>query len=203
MPYVAPEVLRGQPYTQKADIYSLGMIMYEVLTGYPPFTNESHDTNLALKIVQGTRPQFPQQVKYPQLLIDLIKKCWEQEPNNRPTAREISSIVGEWFSEDNYGKIYLKQDTEFYHQYEEAEEFNETLPEEIKYPTYQSPEVWHSKPINTQQITQLLQKTPEQQFGSKDLDLDLNNFNLDELTIQENPQEQSSTQAQIEIPPKK
>jgi serine/threonine protein kinase len=37
MPYVAPEVLRSQPYTQKADIYSFGIIAYEVLSGLPPY----------------------------------------------------------------------------------------------------------------------------------------------------------------------
>jgi serine/threonine protein kinase len=75
MPYMAPEVLMGQPYTQAADIYSLGMIMYEILTGLPPFYNESHDTDLTLLILQGERPQFPEKIKYPQLLVDLIKQC--------------------------------------------------------------------------------------------------------------------------------
>jgi serine/threonine protein kinase len=75
MPYVAPEVLRNQPYTQKADIYSLGMIMYEILTCLPPFYQESHDVNLALAICVGERPNFPPKVKYPQILVDLIKKC--------------------------------------------------------------------------------------------------------------------------------
>ncbi|RIA83260.1 kinase-like domain-containing protein, partial [Glomus cerebriforme] len=37
MPYMAPEVLRGEPYTQKSDVYSLGMIMYEIVTDLPPF----------------------------------------------------------------------------------------------------------------------------------------------------------------------
>ncbi|CAG8812325.1 19499_t:CDS:2, partial [Racocetra persica] len=51
----------------------------------------------------------------------------------------------------------LKTDTEFYQQYEEAKNHNKTLPDEIKHPTYHSSETWHSKPINTKQITKLLQ----------------------------------------------
>src|SRR5581483_9808846 len=39
MPYVAPEVLKGNPYTQAADIYSFGMIMYFIATGKQPFAN--------------------------------------------------------------------------------------------------------------------------------------------------------------------
>jgi len=40
LPYIAPEVLKGEKYTRAADIYSLGTIMYEVLTGFKPFYNE-------------------------------------------------------------------------------------------------------------------------------------------------------------------
>ena len=47
MPYVAPEVLRGKPYTQAADIYSFGMVMYFVATGRQPFTDHAHDQDLA------------------------------------------------------------------------------------------------------------------------------------------------------------
>ena len=43
MPYVAPEVLRGKPYTQAADIYSFGMVMYFVATGKQPFADCDHD----------------------------------------------------------------------------------------------------------------------------------------------------------------
>jgi serine/threonine protein kinase len=73
MPYMAPEVLRGKKYTQKADIYSFGMIAYEILTGLPPYYDREHDINLSLAICNGQRPEF--QIKIPQLLEDLIKRC--------------------------------------------------------------------------------------------------------------------------------
>ncbi|CAG8740835.1 10627_t:CDS:2, partial [Cetraspora pellucida] len=92
-----------------------GNIIVDVVEG----DEITHDTKLALKIIR------------------------DGEPNNRPTAREVSGIVGEWFEEKRgfIGECSgLKTDTQFYHQYEEAEKHNKTLPEEIKYPTYQSQE---------------------------------------------------------------
>jgi serine/threonine protein kinase len=73
MPYVAPEVLNSEPYTKASDIYSFGVVAYEVLSGLPPYYNQDHDIDLALKICQGLRPQF--QIKIPRLLEDLIEKC--------------------------------------------------------------------------------------------------------------------------------
>src|SRR4051794_17594345 len=72
MPYVAPEVLRGQPYTQAADVYSFGIVAYEVLSGLPPYYDKEHDIYLALVVCQGLRPKL--QIKIPQLLEDLIKR---------------------------------------------------------------------------------------------------------------------------------
>ena len=56
MPYVAPEVLRGKPYTQAADVYSFGMIMYFIATGKQPFSNRAHDKFLALSICNRVSP---------------------------------------------------------------------------------------------------------------------------------------------------
>jgi len=198
MPYVAPEVLSGQPYTQASDIYSLGMVMYETLTCLPPYYEHTYDINLALKICQGNRPQFPEQIKYPQLLKDLITRCWEADPLKRPTAKEIMKTVLDWFDLNNDS---IKENTQFARQIKAADAYNQTLPEEIRFPRYEIHPgvVYHSKPINTKRITQLLQQKNNEQFGgSKNLELDLNNFNLDELNLQE----ESSLQAQIEIPPK-
>ena len=58
LPYIAPEDLRGKTYTQSADIYSFGILAYEILSGLPPYHNLPHDELLALKICQGLRPKF-------------------------------------------------------------------------------------------------------------------------------------------------
>ncbi|EXX63319.1 kinase-like domain-containing protein [Rhizophagus irregularis DAOM 181602=DAOM 197198] len=58
LPYTAPEILLGQIYTKAADIYSFGIIMYEVISGLPPYHDLIHDEYLATKICLGLRPRF-------------------------------------------------------------------------------------------------------------------------------------------------
>ncbi|CAI2188659.1 6763_t:CDS:2 [Funneliformis geosporum] len=72
LPYVAPEVLRGEPYTKKADIYSFGIIVYEFLANAYPYP-EMNDTELALQVCQGLRPNLDK-VPLPQEVKDFIKK---------------------------------------------------------------------------------------------------------------------------------
>jgi serine/threonine protein kinase len=80
MPYMAPEVLRGNPYTQASDIYSLGIIINEMITIIQPFNNQPHDHYLALDICRGLRPHI--KTGTPEFLKELIKKCWDANPEN-------------------------------------------------------------------------------------------------------------------------
>ncbi|CAI2179803.1 2477_t:CDS:2, partial [Funneliformis geosporum] len=50
LPFITPEVLRGQPYNFASDIYSFSIIMWEFISGVPPFENKAHDFQLALNI---------------------------------------------------------------------------------------------------------------------------------------------------------
>ncbi|GBC38134.2 kinase-like domain-containing protein [Rhizophagus irregularis DAOM 181602=DAOM 197198] len=113
MPYMAPEILRGKPYTQAADIYSFGMIMYFVATGRQPFNDCAHDQYLALNICDGIRPEINEQ-GVPKFYIDLMKKCWDSNPENRPTASEIDKLI------DVYNPEKGKEITE---QNDEADEY--------------------------------------------------------------------------------
>jgi serine/threonine protein kinase len=100
MPFVAPEVLREKPYTQAADIYSFGMIMYYIATGRQPFGNCAHDNTLALNICNGIRPEINDQ-EAPKCYIDLMKRCWDSNPDNRPNAVEIEELFELFCSRKN------------------------------------------------------------------------------------------------------
>ncbi|RIA94150.1 kinase-like domain-containing protein [Glomus cerebriforme] len=115
LPYIAPEILRGQDYTKAADIYSFGIIMYEVFSGLPPYYDVSHDENLAIKICQGLRPRF--NIKIPQLIVHLIKSCLDANQLNRPTASEVYKIIIQWCGE-------IFRETELKKQIEEANIIN-------------------------------------------------------------------------------
>ncbi|RHZ85542.1 hypothetical protein Glove_64g51 [Diversispora epigaea] len=56
LPYIAPEVLSDKEYTKAADVYSFGIIAYEIVTPYPDIP---HDKDLAMKICNGLRPKIP------------------------------------------------------------------------------------------------------------------------------------------------
>lgn len=87
LPYVAPEVLDGKPYTKAADIYSFGIIMWEFSSGIPAFNDRPHDFDLAFKICNGYRPKIIEGTDPD--YVDLMKKCWDNDPNKRPNAEEL------------------------------------------------------------------------------------------------------------------
>ncbi|CAB4433024.1 unnamed protein product [Rhizophagus irregularis] len=82
LPYIAPEVLRGQNYTKASDIYSFGIIMYEVISGLPPYHDVSHDENLAIKICQGLRPRC-KFIKSAEEIIEILDKWNDELTNNQ------------------------------------------------------------------------------------------------------------------------
>jgi serine/threonine protein kinase len=94
IPFVAPELLRGNPYTPASDIYSFSMVMWEFTSGDPPFNDRKHDLQLSLSICKGERPEIIENT--PQCYIDLMKKCWNQEPLKRPSSEEVRNIIGNW-----------------------------------------------------------------------------------------------------------
>ncbi|CAI2172141.1 278_t:CDS:1, partial [Funneliformis geosporum] len=94
LPFIAPEILKGEPYTLASDIYSFSIIMWEITSGIPPFNNISHDFSLSLDICKGKHPEIIENT--PQCYINLMKRCWNINPLLRPTALEINNIINNW-----------------------------------------------------------------------------------------------------------
>jgi serine/threonine protein kinase len=94
MPFIAPEVLRGKSYTPASDIYSFSMIMWEFTSGVPPFNNRAHNLQLSLSICKGERPEIIEST--PQCYVDLMKKCWNEDPLKRPSSKEVIDIFKNW-----------------------------------------------------------------------------------------------------------
>jgi serine/threonine protein kinase len=84
LPYIAPEVISGKQTTFASDIYSIGMLMWEISSSQPPFINFEHDCDLALKIINGMRPKVipgtPLEYK------KLMEQCWDADPTKRPDS---------------------------------------------------------------------------------------------------------------------
>ncbi|POG80482.1 kinase-like domain-containing protein, partial [Rhizophagus irregularis DAOM 181602=DAOM 197198] len=101
IPFMAPEVLRGKSYTPASDIYSFSMIMWEFTSGVPPFNYRAHDIQLILSICKdGERPEIIENT--PQCYVDLMKRCWNEDPLKRPSSKEVLKIIEKWiFCPDN------------------------------------------------------------------------------------------------------
>jgi tetratricopeptide (TPR) repeat protein len=89
--YMAPEQVAGDPdVDHRADLYSLGCVAYEMLTGHTPFAGKSPQQMLAAHIVEKPAPLAEQRPGIPPALAALVARCLEKEPSARPqTAGEV------------------------------------------------------------------------------------------------------------------
>src|SRR6266480_1706578 len=88
---MAPEVLWGTndaKYTKQSDVYSVGMLMWEIFAGHPPFNDRAHGDHLIFDICNnGLRP--PILPEMPEDYAQMMQKCWDTDPSKRPTIGEL------------------------------------------------------------------------------------------------------------------
>lgn len=91
--YMAPEVLTRRPYTLSADVYSFGMVLWQMLSLEPLLENiTSKRTCLERVVVHNERPHVRKH-EWPNAVKDLLEHCWEKQPNKRPTMKHVYDIL--------------------------------------------------------------------------------------------------------------
>lgn len=88
--WTAPEIMRHERYTERADIYSLGIVMWEVATRKLPFAGDNL-AKVALDVLEGKRPPVPNNV--PQVYASLMTSCWHRKPHKRPSAEHVCRTI--------------------------------------------------------------------------------------------------------------
>jgi len=89
--WVAPEIFNNKKlYTEKADVYSFGVILWELLARKMPFEDEEAFT-IPLLVSKGKRPKMPKEL--PKGWEKLIKLSWNQKPPKRPSFDELVNTL--------------------------------------------------------------------------------------------------------------
>lgn len=98
LPYIDPGIFIGFNFSKASDVYSMGMIMWEISTRCKPFANIEHDIRLLYEIIDGKRPKITKDT--PENIANLMKRCWNLDPEKRPSIDEIRKILSDIKNEE-------------------------------------------------------------------------------------------------------
>jgi serine/threonine-protein kinase len=89
--YISPEQVKGQRGDQRSDIYALGSMLYEMLTGQPPFSGPNPLAVMNERLLHDPRPVRKLRAEIPAELEEILKRALEREPRHRyQTASEMA-----------------------------------------------------------------------------------------------------------------
>ncbi|SOC37985.1 Stk1 family PASTA domain-containing Ser/Thr kinase [Salinicoccus kekensis] len=107
--YISPEQAKGQNTDERTDIYSFGIVLFELLTGEVPFSGET-PVSVALKQISEKLPEIDDYRKIPQGLKNIILKCTEKNPADR--YRHVDMILEDLRKYDTIDTPYMHSDAE-------------------------------------------------------------------------------------------
>jgi len=100
--WMAPEILNNEKYSEKADVYSFGIIIWEILSRKIPF-EELPSWNIPVAVTKGERPTITKEMN-PEL-VKIMKICWHQKPSKRPSFVEILQELNKLQAQTEYSTL--------------------------------------------------------------------------------------------------
>lgn len=97
--YRAPELLKGEFPTSKADIYSLGVCLWQMLVREQPYGLESHFVIIFGVVQKNLRPRFPAEILEDERNLNYVKlttSLWHAEASKRPAAKDLVCSLQNW-----------------------------------------------------------------------------------------------------------
>jgi eukaryotic-like serine/threonine-protein kinase len=103
--YVSPEHLRGEPLDARADVYGVGVVLYELLTGQRAFAGDSLETLRAAVLEAPVTPAHTVNPKIDGALSAIVARAMARQPGERyKSARHLSRALRQWISEETNGE---------------------------------------------------------------------------------------------------
>lgn len=85
------EMIQHRPYTQKVDVYSFGIGLWELITGMLPFQNMTAVQAAFAVVNKGVRPTIPHDCL--PVLTEIMTRCWDGNPDSRPAFTEVVRML--------------------------------------------------------------------------------------------------------------
>jgi serine/threonine protein kinase len=105
--YMAPEQLKGKPPDQRADIFSLGIVLYQMISGQRPFHGETSAEIISSILRDAPPPVTDLKIELPSHLGRIVKRCLEKNPSHRyQTASELRNDLEELKREIDSGRVF-------------------------------------------------------------------------------------------------
>ena len=98
--WTAPEILRLRRYTDKSDVYSLGIVYWELAANEIPYDGHQSAVICAF-VLRGDRLEIPETT--PARFSALIKECWAPCPDDRPNCSRLIAVIKEYM--ENHGNF--------------------------------------------------------------------------------------------------
>ena len=100
--WMSPELINPQKFgfqngrpTKWSDCYALGMVVYETISGHPPF-HQHGDLTVFAKVLEGERPL--RGVGFMDSLWNMMEKCWTSQPHDRPSIEVVLQCLESAFN---------------------------------------------------------------------------------------------------------